>query len=61
MMKKDTRLTNAPSNSEVTIQTGDAPPNKKHTPGDSVAEHKDQEMANLMIAENEIGQQNENL
>ncbi|CAM3736350.1 hypothetical protein [Mesobacillus zeae] len=60
-MKKNDRLTNAPENTEITIHTGDTMPNKKNTPGDSVAKHKDLEMANLILTGDEIRQQNENL
>jgi hypothetical protein len=53
-------LTNAPVNREFTIQM-DAIPNNKNIPGDSVDGHKSLEVANMMISEKEIGQQNENL
>lgn len=36
-------------------------PEKNNYPGDSLDEHRAIETANIIIAENEIGQQNENL
>lgn len=36
-------------------------PSQKYEPGDSINEHRAIEIANMLIAENEIGQQNENL
>ncbi|MGG5253997.1 hypothetical protein ACQYAD_10930 [Neobacillus sp. SM06] len=61
MGKKDNYLTNAPKQTEITIQTGGAYPNQKHLPGDSVEEHKYLEEANALIAGDEIRQQNKNL
>jgi hypothetical protein len=51
----------APKKPTVTIQTDSSSPNPKSIPGNSVNEHKQLELANALLAENEIGQQNENL
>lgn len=61
-LKKDNEyLTNAAKQEQVTIQNGGSFPNLKNIPGDSVDEHKDQEVANQIITGDEIKQQNENL
>ncbi|WP_223703421.1 hypothetical protein [Sutcliffiella deserti] len=46
---------------EITIQTDGTFPNAKSIAGDSVDEHKNLEVANAIIAGDEIKQQNENL
>lgn len=60
-MEKDNYLTNAPKEENITIQNDGTYPNLKNVSGDSVDEHKNQEVANSLIAEKEIGQQRENL
>lgn len=60
-LKKTTSEMRAPKQTEITIQTDGAPPNRKVIAGDSVNEHKYQEVANAIIAGDEIKQQNENL
>jgi hypothetical protein len=59
--KKEDYLTPAPKSEQFTINNGAIFPNQKNVPGDSVNEHKFLEEANMIIAEGEIGQQNENL
>lgn len=59
--KKKDYHTNAPKKQQVTINTGGTFPNLKNIPGDSVDEHKALEEANVIIAQDEIRQQNENL
>jgi hypothetical protein len=59
--KKEDYLTPASKSEQFTIHNGAIYPNEKNIPGDSVNEHKFLEEANMMIAEGEIGQQNENL
>ncbi|MFD2445621.1 hypothetical protein ACFSO7_16800 [Bacillus sp. CGMCC 1.16607] len=54
-------LTNSPVKQQVTIQTGDTFPNAKNIPGNSVDQHKELELANTIVAGDEIQQQNENL
>jgi len=54
-------LTAAPKEEKLTIENGSIFPNEKIVAGDSVDEHKRVEEANVLIAGNEIGQQNENL
>ncbi|KAA9025754.1 hypothetical protein [Niallia endozanthoxylica] len=54
-------LTTAPEEEKVTVENGSIFPNEKIVAGDSVDEHKRVEEANILIASNEIGQQNENL
>lgn len=64
MNKRLTKLnyeSTAPKRETVTIQTDSAAPNPKSIPGDSVDEHKQLELANAIIAGDEIKQQNENL
>ena len=61
MAKKEDYLTNAPKEKLITVNTGAVFPNLKNVPGDSVDEHEALEEANTIIAEGEIGQQNENL
>ncbi|MGI8385152.1 hypothetical protein [Robertmurraya sp. P23] len=61
MKKNNEYLTNAARQNQVTIQNGGVFPNLKNIPGDSVDEHKDQEVANQIITGDEIKQQNENL
>lgn len=61
LKKNDEYLTNAARQNQVTIQNGGDFPNLKNIPGDSVDEHKDQEVANQIITGDEIKQQNENL
>ena len=59
-MDKKNYLTNAPKQEEITLQTDGTYPNLKNIVGDSVNEHKNQEVANSLIAEKEIRQQQEN-
>ncbi|MGM7724633.1 hypothetical protein [uncultured Metabacillus sp.] len=59
-MKKENYLTNAPKKEQITLQTDGSYPNLKNIDGDSVNEHKHQEVANSLIAEKEFGQQQEN-
>lgn len=59
-MDKKNYLTHAPKQEEITLQTDSTYPNLKNIAGDSVNEHKNQEVANSLIAEKEIGQQREN-
>ncbi|KKI90214.1 hypothetical protein WQ54_19690 [Bacillus sp. SA1-12] len=59
-MKKENYLTNAPKKEQITLQTDGSFPNQKNIDGDSVNEHKHQEVANSLIAEKEIGQQQAN-
>jgi hypothetical protein len=59
--KKEDYLTPADKKQEITINNGAIFPNLKNVVGDSVDEHKFLEEANSLIAEGEIGQQNENL
>ncbi|MBM7602200.1 hypothetical protein JOC75_000170 [Metabacillus crassostreae] len=59
-MEKDKYLTNAPKEEKITIQNDGSYPNLKNFAGDSVDEHKNQEVANSLMAEKEIGQQREN-
>lgn len=54
-------LTPAPKKQEMTINNGSIYPNLKNVAGNSVNEHEFLEEANSLIAEGEIGQQNENL
>ncbi|PMC39170.1 hypothetical protein CJ195_04330 [Bacillus sp. UMB0899] len=61
MRKEDQYLSNAPKEENITIQTDSTFPNLKNIDGDSVNKHKQQEVANSIIAEKEIGQQQENL
>ncbi|EIJ78141.1 hypothetical protein PB1_11294 [Bacillus methanolicus PB1] len=62
MQKREEKyLTHAPKNHEFTIQTDDVFPNSKNFPGDSVDNHKNLEVANMIVGGKEIGQQNENL
>lgn len=58
---KEKYLTHAPKEEAITIDTDGRGPNLRNFPGDSVDEHENLEAANAMIAEGEIGQQNENL
>lgn len=58
-MKDDEFLTNAPKKEEFSIQS-ESYPNRKNTPGNSVNEHKNLEIANEYLAGKEIGQQREN-
>lgn len=63
-MKKynpDDYFTNAPKQPEISIQTDGTFPNKKNIAGDSVNEHKHLEVANAILAGEEIRQQNDNL
>lgn len=53
-----TQATNQP---EFTNQTDKGFPNLKNISGDSVDEHRDLEVANVIFAGEEIKQQNENL
>ena len=59
--KEEQYLTNAPKEEKVTIQTDDTIPNLKNIPGDSIDDYTDLKKANTILAEKEIGQQNENL
>jgi len=61
MENKEKYITNAPKDESITIQTDSTFPNFKNSNGDSVNKHKQQEVANSIIAEKEIGQQQENL
>lgn len=56
-MGKDTTSTNK---KQTSIQGG-IYPSQKYVPGESVDEHKDIEDATIMLAGDEIRQQNENL
>ena len=59
---KETFLTQAASNSAVTNNHAENSfPNSKNEPGDSIDAHRSFESANILQAEKEIGQQNENL
>ncbi len=49
------------SNKKQTSIQGGIYPSQKYVPGDSVDEHKDFEDATIMLAGDEIRQQNENL
>lgn len=60
-MEKETYLTNAPKKEQITLQTDGTFPNQKNVDGDSVNEHKNEEVANSIFAEKEIRQQQENL
>ncbi len=60
MKKEEQYLTNAPTKEKMTLQTDGTFPNMRNINGDSVNEHKNQEVANSIIAEKEIGQQQEN-
>ncbi|WP_226666585.1 hypothetical protein [Metabacillus litoralis] len=60
-MEKENYLTNAPKEEKITVQNDETFPNLKSIAGDSVDAHKNQEVANSLIAEKEIGQQQENL
>ncbi|MDQ0218361.1 hypothetical protein ELQ35_12300 [Peribacillus cavernae] len=53
-------LTNASKEKQFTIES-DTFPNLKNIPGDSVDEYTDLKTANIILAGEEIGQQNENL
>ncbi|HZH58125.1 MAG TPA: hypothetical protein VEY70_00800 [Metabacillus sp.] len=61
MRKEEQYLTNAPTEEKITIQTDSTFPNQKNIDGDSVNKHKQEEVANSIIAEKEISQQQENL
>ncbi|WP_251553729.1 hypothetical protein [Neobacillus muris] len=61
MAKQNDYLTTAPKKKSLTINNGATFPNLKNVPGDSVDEHEFLEEANTLLAENEVGQQNENL
>lgn len=52
--------TNSSNKKQTSIQGG-IYPSQKYVPGDSVDEHKDIEDATIMLAGDEIRQQNENL
>lgn len=58
---EDEYLTPATDKREITIQTDDTFPNQKSIPGDSVDKHKNLEVANAIVGEGEVKQQNENL
>lgn len=60
-MSKEKYLTTAPKNIQITIQNRSQFPNLEHKSGDSVDEHKNLEEANIVVAGDEIRQQNENL
>ncbi|WP_075981688.1 hypothetical protein [Bacillus massilinigeriensis] len=57
---EESYLTNAPKEQKMTIKTDQAFPNLKRVHGDSIAEHKHLEEGNAIIAQKELGQQNEN-
>ncbi|WP_416825228.1 hypothetical protein [Ectobacillus polymachus] len=59
--KEEDYLTTAPKKQQVMINTENTFPDMKNIPGNSVDEHRSLEEANAIIAQNEIGQQNENL
>jgi hypothetical protein len=61
MNQKDRYLTNSPAREQVSVQSSEALTNSKNIPGDSVAEHKELELANAILTGDEIKQQNENL
>ncbi|MDM5331443.1 hypothetical protein [Neobacillus sp. CF12] len=52
--------TNSTNKKQTSIQGG-IYPSQKYVPGDSVDKHKDIEDATIMLAGDEIRQQNENL
>jgi hypothetical protein len=60
-MAEENNLTHVPNREQITLQTDRTFPIQKNIDGDSVNEHRDIEAANSLIAEKEIGQQNENL
>lgn len=45
----------------LTVRTNNVLINKRNIPGNSVDQHYELEESNAVIAENEMGQQNENL
>ncbi|WP_077213345.1 hypothetical protein [Bacillus dakarensis] len=59
--KQDEFLTQAAKKEQFSIDNDGNFPNQKSFPGDSVDGHEELETANALIAEAEIGQQNENL
>lgn len=62
MHQKNKAFTNASKQINTTISTGPGGiPRERYHPGDSVAKHKTIEDGNLLHAEDEIKQQNENL
>ncbi|NRD80414.1 hypothetical protein HPT25_24130 [Bacillus sp. BRMEA1] len=61
MAKKNDYLTTAPTEKQIIIQNGAVFPNLKSVPGESVNKHEELKEVNSLIAEGEIGQQNENL
>ena len=61
MQNEEQYLSNAPKEKNFTIQTDSTFPNLKNIEGDSVNKHRQQEVANSIIAEKEISQQQENL
>lgn len=61
MSKMDEYSTKASKKETLTVRTNNVLRNKRNIPGDSVEQHYELEEANAVIAEDEIGQQNENL
>ncbi|OIK11567.1 hypothetical protein BIV60_17975 [Bacillus sp. MUM 116] len=59
--KKEDYLTNAPKETQFTIENGSIYPNMKNVAGDSVDRHMELIEANIVITGDEIKQQNENL
>jgi len=59
--KTEDYLTNAPKETQFTINNGSIFPNLKSSSGDSVDEHMELIEANTLITGDEIRQQNENL
>ena len=59
--KKEKYLTTAPEEPKVTIENDSRYPNLKSVPGNSIDEYNELKEANVIFAEKEIQQQNENL
>ncbi|WP_409301630.1 hypothetical protein [Peribacillus sp. SCS-155] len=59
--KNETYVTTAPEEKKLTVVTDHTFPNLRFMPGDSVDQYNEQKSANRIMAEDEIGQQNENL
>lgn len=61
-MSQMEKYSTAPSKEKtLTVRTNNVLRNKRNIPGNSVNQHYELEEANALIAEDEIGQQNENL
>lgn len=57
MNKEDKYSSSAPKEAQITVDNDQNYPNKKVISGNSVDEHKELEVANMELAEKEIGQQ----